>query len=300
MNKKALGKGLAALIPDRTPETIPKEEKGEQGEQVLLLPLAAIRPNQAQPRKDFDEDKLKELAASLQQYGVIQPVLVSSGPEGSYELIAGERRWRAAKIAGLETIPAIIRDLPRQEISEVSLIENIQRQDLNPLEEGESYRQLLENFNYTQEQLAQRLGKSRPHIANTLRLLTLASTYQDLMREGKLSAGHGRALLMVENPSQQAVLASKILEQRLSVRQAEEMARELNKQPPPPPPAPVINRPRLSPILQEVENRLRTKLGTKAQIRPGASGPGGQIMLEYYSEGDLQRLLDYLLPDEEF
>ncbi|MCL1872776.1 MAG: ParB/RepB/Spo0J family partition protein [Clostridiales bacterium] len=293
MNKKALGKGLAALIPDRTPEPVRQEE---QGEQVVLLPLASIRSNPAQPRKDFDEDKLQELAASLQQYGVIQPVLVSSGPEGSYELIAGERRWRAAKIAGLETIPVIIRDLPRQESSEISLIENIQRQDLNPLEEGESYRQLLENFNYTQEQLAQRLGKSRPHIANTLRLLTLAPAYQELMRNGNLSAGHGRALLMVESLSQQAVLAAKIMEQRLSVRQAEEMARELNKQPPPP--VPMINRPRLSPILQEVENRLRTKLGTKAQIRP--SGAGGQIMLEYYSEGDLQRLLDYLLPDEEF
>lgn len=293
MARKGLGKGLAALFDEQAP--VPESEG------LTRLPLNQLKPNPNQPRKDFDQEKLAEMAESLRQYGLVQPLIVIKSPESSpqdpqYEIVAGERRWRAAQIANLEELPCIIRELSPEEIMEISLIENIQREDLNILEEANTYHQLMERFEYTQGELARRLGKSRPHIANTLRLLNLEPALQSLLREGHLSPGHGRALLMVEEPLMRMHLAKRMIGDKLSVRQAEELARTYKKEQPAqaaPKAAPAAD-----PILKEIEKRLRRRLAT--QIKVENRGKGGRIILEYYSDHDLQRLLDTLLPGEEF
>ena len=303
MAKKALGKGLSALIPQS-----PFAEEGK-GEKIVNIPPQLIRANPAQPRKVFDEDKLRELALSLERHGMVQPLIVvalDSENEGDakYELIAGERRWRAAQRVGLSEVPCVVRRLTPLEATEVSLIENIQREDLNAVEEAEAYRQLIDSYSYTQEDLAKRLGKSRPYIANSLRLLGLDAQYRAMLNDGRLTAGHARAILMLEHPAQRQLLAKKIIDEKLSVRQAEEWARQYNNQ------KELIKKVKVAkaaaknknqkrdPLLKDIEDHLRNRFATRVALLPKQEG--GQIVLDYGSEGDLQRLIDLLLPGEDF
>lgn len=289
MAKKGLGKGLEALIPSG-----PFGQK-KSGEFVNLIPLDDILPNAHQPRKKFDEDKIRELAQSISEHGVVQPIVVRPVQEGKYEIVVGERRWRAARLAGLTEIPVIIKEFDKKLSTEVALIENIQREDLNSMEEAEAYQRLISEFDFTQETLAARLGKSRPYIANTLRLLNLPLPIQGFIREGVLSAGHARAILSVDSPEKRLLFAEKIIKEKMTVRQAEEWAKEINKEKEKKEP-PKTNDYHLIPELKNVEDRLRGLLGTKVKIRTGKSG--GKIEIDYYGAEDLERIISALLPEE--
>jgi len=296
-NKKpprGLGRGLAALLPD-TPVFLHEDDSGR--EHVLQISINQIQANPHQPRRHFDEDKLAELAVSIREHGLIQPLVVMAEEQG-YTIIAGERRWRAAQMAGLQDIPCIVRSLQQQQAQELSLIENIQRENLQPLEEARAYHNLLELYNYTQEDLAARLGKSRPYIANTLRLLNLAPQYQQLLRESAISAGHARAILSLTDARQQAVLAQRIVTDALSVRQAEQVAQAFKEARSPKEvaakPAPI--RQEQHPLFTDIANRLKDKWGVKVAVHDKKGR--GQIIIDYYSEDDLQRILDSLLEED--
>lgn len=270
-SKRGLGKGLAALLPG-----------GEA--QVQELRVEEVRPAPGQPRQRIPEDSLVELAQSIRAHGVLQPILVRP-VSGGYELVAGERRWRAARLAGLETIPALVKDLSEAERLEMALVENLQREDLNPLEEAAGYRQLMERFGYTQEQVAERVGKSRSHIANTLRLLGLASRIQEMVRSGLLSAGHARALLGLRDEKLQVAVAESLVRRGASVREAEELVRRRTR-------ARETRHKSEGSWGEEWENRLRLRLGTKVSIR--GDERRGRIEIEYYTREDLERLLELL------
>ena len=275
MAKRGLGKGL---------------------ESVSLLPLDKVVPNAHQPRKNFDEDKIKELAQSIAEHGIVQPIVVRPIAESKYEIVVGERRWRAAHLAGLSEIPCIIKEFDGKQSTEIALIENIQREDLNAMEEAEAYKKLIEEFDYTQETLGERLGKSRSYVANTLRLMNLPLPVQSFIREGILSAGHARAILSVTSPEKRLLFAEKIIKERMTVRQAEEWAKELNKNEitkKPHPPKTIS----LTPEIRDVENRLRGLLGTKVRIKAGTTG--GKIEIDYYGEEDLERIINALLPEHD-
>lgn len=301
MVKKGLGSGLDALFGGK-----PVIEDNASGEKVLLLPLQSVSPNPNQPRRSFDEGSLAELTASVREQGILQPILVRplAGKPGKYEIVAGERRYRAATQAGLKHIPAIVKPLEDKTTLEIALIENIQRQDLNPLEEAASYRELLDNYNYTQAQLAEKLGKSRVYLANTMRLLALPEDIGRLITAGRISAGHGRALLMLDDPADQKLLTERILELGLSVRQAEALAREpelLRKQAAPAAEKkqPVRTAKAEDLLLNAVGEKLRERLQTKVQVQKHGK-KGGRITLEYFNDEELERLLELLLPGVEF
>lgn len=268
--KRGLGKGLAALLP------------GSEG--VQELPLEQIRPAPDQPRQRFAEAELLELAVSIKKHGVLQPVIVRP-VSGGYELVAGERRWRAAGMAGLRTIPALVREVGEGERLELALVENLQREDLNPLEEAAGYQQLLERFGYTQEELAEKVGKSRSHVANTLRLLGLDARVQAQVRSGQLTAGHARALLGVEDKEEQVRLARVLVQRGASVREVEEMVRRVKEKP-------RRVRPAADSNWVEWEQRLCRGLGTRVRIR--GDEKRGRIEVEYYSREDLERLCELL------
>lgn len=270
--KRGLGKGLGALIPVAEPE---------DEETVREINIEDIRPNSFQPRRAFDEEKLAEMAESVRTHGILQPVVVRS-IIGGYELVAGERRWRAAQLAGLVRIPAVVRELSEGEMMEVALIENIQREDLNPLEEAEAFKILLTEFGLTQEELAQRVGKSRSHIANILRLLNLTPEVQSYVSRGTITMGHARALLALSEPRAQLAACRQVVEKGLSVRETEELLRRV--------PAKPAQKKRIPPDpgLLELETRIRRALSTKVRIRPGRKG--GKIEIEYYSAEELERL----------
>ena len=219
--KQALGKGLSALLPE-----VPSFEEKGANEQVSNITIARIEADPEQFRKNFDQEKLNELAESIREYGVMQPLLVAETPQGDYQIIAGERRYRAAMQVGLEELPCIVRQYDENQLAEISLLENIQREDLGSMEEAEAYKQLMERFAYTQEMLAKKLGKSRPHIANTVRLLQLPPQYRKLVDNGQLSAGHARVILSLDDAMSQSQIVDAILKQELSVRQAEQLAKE--------------------------------------------------------------------------
>lgn len=286
--KQALGRGLGALLPE-----IDIQEELSPQEKVRQIELSQLHPNPDQPRKDFDPDRLAELAESIKNFGVMQPLIVLAEQEGDcYRIVAGERRYRAASLAGLTQVPCIVRQLSAMQLAEISLIENIQREDLTPLEEAEGYRSLMENYAYTQEKLAQRLGKSRPHVANTLRLLQLAPQERKLLAEGRISAGHARALLSVSDFHLRAELLELILKDGLSVRQTEAAAKRLlegDMQPPKPEPA---KRQQLA-ILADLEKQLTHAIGMKAHIQ--GSADKGKLVVEYRSQDDLQALLDRMI-----
>lgn len=276
--KKGLGRGLDALLGDYTQPT---------PEGVQELDIHLIDTNAGQPRKDFDQEKLQELADSIRQHGVVQPILLRQNGE-RYVIVAGERRFRAARLAGLEKVPAIVKDLDEAQVMEVALIENLQREDLNPIEEAAAIRFLMQQHDLTQEEVSKRLSKSRPAIANSLRLLTLPEPVQAYLRNGKLQAGHARALAGLQDPEAQAMLADKIVGEGLSVRAAESLAREQGQKPPRQKKEP----PATDPDLAAAEASLREWLGTKVSIQ--GSSQRGRIVIEYYNAELLQGIYDLL------
>jgi len=281
MNRRALGKGIEALIP----------ETAEGGASVRELPVESIAPNREQPRTRFSDETLKELAASMRTHGVVQPVVVRKAIGGGYELIAGERRLRAARLAGLATIPSLVRDVDEAGALELALVENLQREDLNPIDEARGYEALMEVGGLSQGDVGERVGKDRSTVANALRLLDLDVEVQELLSGGRLSAGHGRALLAVRSPEAQRVLAARAAEKGLSVREVEALARGAARR------KKAARRRRTSdPMLREWEERLQRILGT--QVRIDRMGKEGTIRIEYYSQEDLERILDFLVSRE--
>ena len=279
--QKGLGKGLGALFGDLPPANQPQAPD-------LNLPIQKVEPNPLQPRKNFDPDELQALADSIAQHGVIQPLAVRRMENGFYQIIAGERRWRAARLAGLAEIPAVVLDADDEKATELALIENLQRQDLNPVEEAMGYRRLMEEYGMTQERAAERVGKSRPAVANALRLLALPQEILEMLADGRLSAGHARAILTLKSESQQLSAAQKIAALELSVRQAELMCRSMAREAKSPPaPAPLA-----VDYIAECEKSLSRHLGRGVKITNGKRK--GHLDLEFYGPDDLQQLLDAL------
>ena len=292
--KRGLGKGLDSLIPTNvmmesevkhaTVSTASSAEEGKDG--TLMVKLSKVEPNREQPRKNFDEDSLQELAESLKQFGMLQPILVQNRGD-YYEIIAGERRWRAAKIAGLKEVPVIVRELTDQEIVEFSLIENIQREDLNPIEEAQAYKRLLTEFHLKQDEVAERVSKSRTAVTNSMRLLKLCDEVQKMVVDDMISTGHARALISIEDPEEQYLIAQKIFDEKLSVREVEKLVKDLHK---PPKPPKEENR-TLQAIYQEISERLKQSLSTKVSVSAKQNG-AGKIEIEFYNHEDLERLLE--------
>ncbi len=291
MAARGLGKGLDSLIPNAVGEAKSKGEKASaesasgNKEQDTLVKITMVEPNRDQPRKNFDEDALQELADSIKQLGVLQPILVQDRKD-HYEIIAGERRWRAAKLAGLKEIPVIIRNYTEQEIVEISLIENIQREDLNPIEEAQAYKRLLTEFNLKQDEVAERVSKSRVAVTNSIRLLKLSDEVQRMVIDEMITTGHARALLAIEDPEEQYTLAQKIFDEKLSVRDVEKLVKNWKKPAKPQKPEDKT----LQVIYQDIEENLKQKLGTKVAVTPKGNG-AGKIEIEFYTHEDLERLL---------
>ncbi len=281
-SQKGLGKGLGALLGDFN--DTPTEKSPYQ-----LLPIYKVEPNPDQPRHDFDEEELQSLSDSIAQHGVVQPLTVRELPGGYYQIIAGERRWRAARMANLTEIPAVIIEADDKKAMELALIENLQRQDLNPVEEALGYRSLMSDYGLTQEQAAQRVGKSRPAVANSLRLLNLCPEVLEAVRKGALSAGHARAVLTLKSDRKQQEAAQKICALDLSVRQAELLCKNLEKEPQEKPAKPTL----AVDYVAECEKNLSKHLGRGVKIINGKRK--GKFELEFYGEEDLQVLLDALM-----
>jgi ParB family chromosome partitioning protein len=278
--KKGLGRGLDALFESYKDETLNIESR----EWVQEIKITEVDPNPEQPRKHFDEEKIQELAESIRTHGVVQPILVK--PSGSrYMIIAGERRWRAARAAGKAVIPAIVMDLSAEKIIEIGLIENLQREDLNPIEEAQGIKQLMDRLDLTQEETAERLGRSRPAVANALRLLNLSEQIQKYLMNNQLTPGHARALLAIEDQQLREDLAKKIIENELNVRDTEKMIKSLETKPK------KVKKLKEKPsYITEIEAGLEESLGTKVQIIPGTKK--SIIEIEYYSNEDLERIID--------
>lgn len=315
--KDALGKGLGALLPQIDSDTSSDVKGDEQTPSRNLydfeerrragrmadISIATIRPNPYQPRKEFDEAALVELAASIKQLGIVQPLTVRAVEDGKYELISGERRLRAAKLIGLRTVPAFVREADSEAVLEMALVENVQREDLSPLEVAFGYQSLMDEVGLTQEQVAEKVGKSRSAVANTLRLLKLPPAAQAALRDGKLSAGHARMLVSIEDADAQLALLNDIIAKELTVRDVEKRVRQLRR--PKATPAKTTKteskttstdqRTRLQ--LQALEERLRSHLSTKVHISHRNKKPGGTIQIEFYSDDDLERLLDVITDD---
>ncbi|MCM1187540.1 MAG: ParB/RepB/Spo0J family partition protein [Lachnoclostridium sp.] len=296
MAVRGLGKGLDALIPNAVGEAKIKNEAkqaaspstDENSGQEVMINITKVEPNREQPRKNFDEDALQELADSIKQFGLLQPILVQDRKD-HYEIIAGERRWRAAKKAGLKEIPVIIRNYTEQEIVEISLIENIQRENLNPIEEAQAYKRLLTEFNLKQDEVAERVSKSRAAVTNSIRLLKLSDEVQQMVIDEMISTGHARALLAVEDQEEQYNLAQKIFDEKLSVRDVEKLVKNLNKPDKPKKPDDKT----MQVIYQDIEEKLKQKLGTKVMVSSKGDG-AGKIEIEFYNHEDLDRLLDMI------
>lgn len=289
MAARGLGKGLDALIPAGD-KKITREENTKGAETVVKI--TKVEPNRSQPRKNFDEDALQELADSIKQFGLLQPILVQDKGE-YYEIIAGERRWRAAKLAGLKEVPVIIRNYSSQEIVEISLIENIQREDLNPIEEAQAYKRLLTEFNLKQDEVAERVSKSRTAVTNSMRLLKLCDGVQQMIIDDMLSTGHARALIPIEDPELQLQLAQRIFDEKLSVREVEKLVKSILK--------PAEEKPKkeeipqsLIYVYQNIENKLKDKLSRKVAISPKGKNGSGKIEIEFYSNDDLEKLIEIL------
>lgn len=293
---RGLGKGLDSLIPNAVGEAKTKKEEtkveeqksSEEKQAETMVKITKVEPNRKQPRKNFDEDALQELADSIKQVGLIQPILVQDRTD-HYEIIAGERRWRAAKLAGLKEVPVIIRNYSEQEIAEISLIENIQREDLNPIEEAQAYKRLLTEFNLKQDEVAERVSKSRSAVTNSIRLLKLSDEVQQMVIDDMITTGHARALLAVENPEEQYNLAQRIFDEKLSVRDVEKLMKKYQK---PPKSKKKIDK-SLEAVYQNIEETLKQKLSTKVTVTPKGDGTG-KIEIEFYNHEDLDRLLDMI------
>lgn len=294
MAARGLGKGLDSLIPNAVGEAkakkeLPKEKAAEEKTTPeTMVKITMVEPNRKQPRKNFDEDALLELSDSIKQFGVIQPIVVQDRKD-HYEIIAGERRWRAAKLAGMKEVPVIIKNYTEQEIVEISLIENIQREDLNPIEEAQAYKRLLTEFNLKQDEVAERVSKSRTAVTNSMRLLKLSEEVQQMVINDMLSTGHARALLAVENPEEQYTLAQKVFDEKLSVRDVEKLVKNIHK----PAKAKKPDNKALSLIYQDMEEKLKQVLSTKVSV-VGKEEGAGKIEVEFYNHEDLERIMEII------
>lgn len=290
--KGGLGKGLNALIPPsseekKAPEKVSSALVSETDKETLVN-ITKIEPNRTQPRKNFDEDALQELSDSIKQFGIIQPLVVQDRKD-HYEIIAGERRWRAAKKAGLKEVPVIIKNYTDQEIVEISIIENIQREDLNPIEEALAYKRLLEEFNLKQDQVAERVSKSRTAVTNSMRLLKLSDKVQQMIIDEMISTGHARAILSIEDPEEQYNIAQKIFDEKLSVREVEKLMKNYGK----PAKEKKMKDSQLEVIYRDIEEKLKQKLGAKVAINSKGNG-AGKMEIEFYTHDDLEKLVDML------
>ena len=289
MARRGLGKGLDTLI---SAEAVKPAMKEETGQAETTVKITKVEPNREQPRKNFDEDTLQELADSIKQFGLLQPILVQDRRD-YYEIIAGERRWRAAKIAGLKEVPVIIRNYTEQEIMEISLIENIQREDLNPIEEAIAYKRLIEEFNLKQDEVAERVSKSRTTITNSMRLLKLCEYVRQMIIDDKLTTGHARALISIEDEEQQKQIAERIFDEKLSVRDVEKIVKNILN--------PTEKKPQkeelpqnIQYIYEDIEKKLEEKLSRKVEINAKGKNGTGKIEIEFYSNDDLDRLIEAL------
>ena len=296
MAVRGLGKGLDALIPSSASEPKNKfnnkEKEAVKEKPDTYVDINKIEPNKEQPRKNFDEDSLLELSDSIKQFGLIQPILVQDR-KTYYEIIAGERRWRASKLAGLKEVPVIIRNYTEQEIVEISLIENIQREDLNPIEEAKAYKRLMTEFNLKQDEIAERVSKSRTAVTNSMRLLKLCDEVQQMIINDMISTGHARAIITIEDPDEQYLLAQKIFDEKLSVRDVEKYIKNLNK---PEKVKKKINK-SLEVIYKEKEEILKKSLSTKVNVNGKGDGTG-KIEIEFFSHDEFDRLMEVLLKEK--
>lgn len=296
VKKKGLGKGLDSLIPDNKPvkkntETVQKaeEKKEEMKDGVQMMKISMIEPNREQPRKKFEEDALLELADSIKLHGVLQPLLVRKIKD-YYEIIAGERRWRAAKLAGIKEVPVIVKEYSEQEIVEIRLIENIQRENLNPIEEAMAFKKLLEEFQLKQDEVADRVSKSRTAVTNSMRLLKLDDKVQQMIIDEMISTGHARALLAIDDKKLQYELANRIFDEKLSVRETEKLVKEIKNPKKPKEKKAVEN----EFVYKDLENRMKEVMGTKVSIASKSNGKG-KIEIEYYSEKELERMFEMIM-----
>ena len=296
VKRNGLGKGLDSLIPNKTVKTTEKQANKTQKEKVkveksgeTIVKITQVEPNSEQPRKDFDEDALLELADSIKQFGVLQPLLVQKKND-YYEIIAGERRWRAAKLAGLKEVPVLVREYTEQEVVEISLIENIQRENLNPIEEAIAYKRLLKEFHLKQDEIAERVSKSRTAVTNSMRLLKLNSKVQQMVIDDMISTGHARALLALEDEEQQYTIANKIFDEKLSVRETEKLIKILKN------PKKTSKKEKIEHtfIYENLEEKMKGIMGTKVNVNPKSNGKG-KIEIEYYSEEELERIFDLIM-----
>lgn len=301
--KGGLGKGLDSLLVNKVnadhssdstivkeKSTTTKKKSTKKETPDTMVKLSLVEPNREQPRKHFDEDGLLELAESIKQYGILQPLLVQE-KSGYYEIIAGERRWRAAKLAGLKEIPVIVRNLTEQQIVEISLIENIQREDLNPIEEAQAFRRLMEEFHMKQDEIADRVSKSRTAVTNSMRLLKLSKQVQQMVIDEMISTGHARCLISIEDPELQHQLALRIFDEKLSVRETEKLVRKLLQENNAP--QKKINDPVLSAIYADLADQMKQIFGTKVEIHQ-RNDQKGKIEIEYYSQDELNRLIELI------
>lgn len=304
VKRNGLGKGLDSLIPNKSDKLTKPETKNNNSEvkvspakkvkedpkaSEILLKINQVEPNRDQPRKEFDEDALLELADSIKQFGVLQPLLVQKKKD-YYEIIAGERRWRAAKLAGLKEVPVLIKSYTDQEIVEISLIENIQRENLNPIEEAMAFKRLLEEFHLKQDEVAERVSKSRTAVTNSMRLLKLSDKVKQMIIDDMISTGHARALLAIEDEEQQYLLATKIFDEKLSVRETEKLVKSLKN------PKKEVEKttPEHQFIYNDIAEKMKSIMGTKVNINAKANGKG-KIEIEYYSEEELERIYDLMM-----
>ena len=294
--KSGLGKGLESLIPNKKNDiSDSKVEKKQEKENdspksgEIMVRINEVEPNRDQPRKDFDEDALMELADSIRQFGILQPLLVQK-KKNYYEIIAGERRWRAAKLAGIKEVPIIVKDYTDQEIVEISLIENIQRENLNPIEEAMAFKRLLQEFQLKQDEVAERVSKSRTAVTNSMRLLKLSPRVQQMIIDDMISTGHARALLAIDDEEQQFILANKIFDEKLSVRETEKLVKALKN------PKKEVKKEKSEHtfIYENIEEQIKNIMGTKVSVNQKANGKG-KIEIEYYSEEELERIYDLLM-----
>ena len=293
VKRSGLGKGLDSLIPDtkvekKVTKPVVKEEK-PAGNGQIMMKINDVEPNREQPRKNFDEDALLEFADSIKQFGVLQPLIVQKRKD-YYEIIAGERRWRAAKLAGVKEVPVIVKEYTEQEILEISLIENIQRENLNPIEEAMAFKKLINEFKLKQDEVAERVSKSRTAVTNSMRLLKLGEKVQQMIIDDMISTGHARALLAIDDEEQQYLLATKIFDEKLSVRETEKLVKDIKNPKKEQPKKEIKN----SFIYEDLEERMKSVIGTKVHVNHKPNGKG-KIEIEYYSDTELERIFELLM-----
>ena len=299
VKRGGLGKGLDSLIPDKKSDksgniphnkvNIQVESAAKEKDGQVMMIINDVEPNREQPRKNFEEDALLELADSIKQFGVLQPLIVQKRKD-YYEIIAGERRWRAAKLAGVKEVPVIVKNYTDQEILEISLIENIQRENLNPIEEAMAYKKLLNEFKLKQDEVAERVSKSRTAVTNSMRLLKLSAKVQQMIIDDMISTGHARALLAIDDEEQQYLLATKVFDEKLSVRETEKLVKEV-KNPKKEVPKKVIQN---AFVYEDIEERMKNIMGTKVHVNHKPNGKG-KIEIEYYSDSELERIFELLM-----